>query len=72
MISPGFISLASTDHNMPGPTVYTTDEAAEILKVSKKTIIRMIHAGRIRAVKLAREYRLTEEQIREFLEENST
>lgn len=48
--------------------VYTTEDALEILKVSQRTLYRYIKAGQIKAIKLGREYRITEEALREFLE----
>ena len=47
--------------------VYTTEDALEILKVSQRTLSRYIKAGQIKAIKLGREYRITEEALREFL-----
>lgn len=51
--------------------VYTTEDALEILKVSQRTLYRYIKAGQIKAIKLGREYRITEEALREFLEKGT-
>lgn len=48
--------------------VYTTEEALEVLKVTKRTLYRYIKAGQIKAVRLGREYRITEEALKDFLE----
>lgn len=48
--------------------VYTVEEALEILKVTRRTLYRYIKAGQIKAVRLGREYRITEEALRDFLE----
>jgi len=48
--------------------VYTTEEAQEILKVTRRTLYRYIKAGQIKVVRLGREYRITEEALRDFLE----
>ena len=40
------------------PVYLTTEEAADILKVSTKTVIRWIHAGRLRACKPGRGWRI--------------
>lgn len=48
--------------------VYTTEEAMEVLKVTKRTLYRYIKAGQIKAVRLGREYRITEDALRDFLE----
>ena len=48
--------------------VYTTEEALEVLKVTKRTLYRYIKAGQIKAVRLGREYRITEDALKDFLE----
>lgn len=48
--------------------VYTVEEARELLKVTRRTLYRYIKAGQIKTVKLGREYRITEESMRDFLE----
>lgn len=48
--------------------VFTTEEAMEVLKVTKRTLYRYIKAGQIKAVRLGREYRITEDALRDFLE----
>jgi len=48
--------------------VYTTEEALEVLKVTQRTLYRYIKAGQLKAIKLGREYRITEEALKDFLE----
>ena len=48
--------------------VYTTEEALEILKVTQRTLYRYIKARQIKAIKLGREYRITEDALKDFLE----
>lgn len=48
--------------------VYTTSEVLEILKVTQRTLYRYIKAEQIKVIKLGREYRITEEALKEFLE----
>lgn len=50
--------------------VYTTEEALEVLKVTQRTLYRYIKAGQIKAIKLGREYRITEDALKDFLERN--
>lgn len=56
----------------PAPHFYTTVEVAEILKVSAKTIREMIKSKRLQAVRVGQEYRITDEQIRQYIKENKT
>lgn len=47
--------------------LYTAEETAAILKVTRRTMYNYITSGKIKAVKAGRSWRITEEAIREFL-----
>lgn len=46
---------------------YTLDEVAEILKVKRRNLYAYIKAGKLPAIKIGREWRVTEEALREVL-----
>lgn len=48
--------------------VYTTVEVQDILKITQRTLYRYIKAGQIKAIKMGREWRITEEALKDFLE----
>jgi excisionase family DNA binding protein len=48
--------------------VYTTKEVQQILKVDRQAVMRYIKAGQLKATKIGRGYRVTEEHLKEFLE----
>lgn len=48
--------------------VYTTKEVLGILKVTKRTLYNYIKAGQIKAIKCGREWRVTEDALKVFLE----
>jgi len=48
--------------------VYTTEEVLGILKVTKRTLYNYIKAGQIKAIKCGREWRVTEDALKVFLE----
>jgi excisionase family DNA binding protein len=50
-------------------TYFTVEEVAERLKVSNMTVYRWIKAGSLDAYKLGGEFRITERDINEFLED---
>ena len=52
-------------------TVYTLKEVAEILKVSRQTIYNYLKAGRLKATKIGKEYRVTKEDLEEFIRHGS-
>ncbi len=56
----------------PAPLFYTTEEVAQLLKISAKTVREMIKSKRLEAVRVGKEYRITEDQIRKYIKENKT
>lgn len=48
--------------------VYTTQEVLEVLKIHRRTLYRYIKAGQIKAIRMGREYRITEKALSDFLE----
>ena len=46
----------------------TLPEVAEQLKVSRRTVYRWVKAGDLGAYKFANEYRITESDLKDFLE----
>ena len=52
----------------PIGTLYTTAEAAEILKISERSVQRYIAAGEIKASLIGGGYRIKEDELRQFVE----
>lgn len=52
---------------MPIDTVYSVKECAHLLKTSERTILELIRKKRLRAVKVGREYRITERALTHFI-----
>ena len=48
--------------------VYTLEEVIDILKVSRRTIYNYIKADQLKAIKVGREWRVTEKALAMFLE----
>lgn len=48
--------------------VYALDELAEILKVSRRSLYNFIKDGKLKGFKVGREWRITEEALKEFIE----
>lgn len=46
--------------------VYTVEQFAERLKLHPKTVLRFIHEGRLRAVKVGRSYRILRSEMEAF------
>lgn len=49
--------------------VYTPEQVAQILQLSVGTVWRYIREGKLPASKVARGYRITDEQLKRFLEQ---
>lgn len=47
-------------------TFYSIEDLAEILKLHPKTILRFIHEGKIRAQKIGRSWRISQEALKEY------
>lgn len=50
--------------------VYTPEEVAEIMKISKMTVYRHIKKGILRASKIGQKYRISEEQLQAYFDDN--
>ena len=46
----------------------TVAEVAEIMRVSKMTVYRLVHSGELRAVRVGRSFRVNETAVSEYLE----
>jgi excisionase family DNA binding protein len=46
--------------------LYTTDEAAEFLKVNVRTILREIERGNLKAKKIGKGFRITRQSLEEY------
>lgn len=57
---------------MPDIKVYTLDEVADILKVTKRTLYTYIKDGKLHAVKMGKYWRVTEENLRKFVNAGCT
>mgnify|MGYP001941406198 FL=1 len=49
-------------------TFLTIAEVAEIMRVSKMTVYRLVHAGEMPAVRVGRSFRVHESAVSEYLE----
>ncbi len=51
---------------------YTTDEVAEILKVTKRSVYNYLKTGELKGTKLGRDYRITQKELERFIEEGTS
>ncbi len=47
---------------------YSTDEVADMLKVSKRTVFRFIHGGQLHALKIGHGWKVSQEDLSQFLQ----
>lgn len=55
--------MTVTETTKEWPGFVTVPEAAEILRVSKMTIYRMIHSGEVEAIRVGRSFRIKEASL---------
>lgn len=48
---------------------YTPNQIAEILQVHSMTVLRYIKAGKLKALKIGRVYRIEEKDLKDFISE---
>jgi putative molybdopterin biosynthesis protein len=53
---------------MADTTMYTVEEIAKMLKVSTETIRKLIARGEIKAKRIGKQYRVTQEALDEYLD----
>jgi len=63
--------MKQTTTNSTNLIVYTLDQAAEIIHVSKRTLFNYIKAGIFPAVKVGKSWLITEEKLRDFVEKGT-
>jgi len=51
--------------------VYTLDEVADILKVTKRTLYSYVKEGKLTAVKMGKYWRVSEENLQTFISNGS-
>jgi putative molybdopterin biosynthesis protein len=49
--------------------VYTTDEVAGMLKISRDSVLKLINKKELKAKKIARKWRVTEGHLHDFFNE---
>lgn len=52
--------------------LYTMDEVADILKVTKRTLYTYVKAGKLQAVKIGKYWRVSEENLQAFISTGSS
>ena len=52
-------------------TVYTLDEVADILKVTKRTLYTYVKEGKLPAVKMGKYWRITHENLQAFISKDT-
>ena len=51
--------------------VYTLDEVAEVLKITRRTLYTYVKEGKLKAVKIGREWRVSEAALQDFIDKGT-
>lgn len=54
-----------------GIRLLTVAEVAGVMRVSRMTVYRLIRRGQLKAIRVGRNYRVREEDLREYLESSA-
>jgi excisionase family DNA binding protein len=57
------------DNGSPRTTFLTVAEVADMLRVSRMTVYRWVHAGEIPAVRFGRSFRVPQQAVEAFMEQ---
>lgn len=60
----------STDRSFGDVSFLTVAEVATIMRVSKMTVYRMVHAGELPAVRVGRSFRVPESAVQDYLRDS--
>ena len=52
---------------LPDVRFLTVAEVAELMRVSKMTVYRLVHSGELSAVRVGRSFRVPEQAVQEYL-----
>ncbi|MCY7373092.1 MAG: helix-turn-helix domain-containing protein [Spirochaetaceae bacterium] len=68
MATPG--SPGSPDHRpLAEVTFLTVAEVASVMRVSKMTVYRLVHAGTLPAIRVGRSFRVPEQAVHDYLDQ---
>jgi len=65
------VTPGSPDHRpLAEVTFLTVAEVASVMRVSKMTVYRLVHAGTLPAVQVGRSYRVPEQAVHDYLDQS--
>ena len=59
--------MTNTSGGHADPKFLTVAEVAAMMRVSKMTVYRLVHSGELPAVRVGRSFRVTEDDVDEYL-----
>jgi excisionase family DNA binding protein len=59
--------MARNDRSLPDVSFLTVAEVAAMMRVSKMTVYRLVHAGDLPAVRVGRSFRVPEKAVHDYL-----
>ena len=62
-------SPGPTDRPLAEVTFLTVAEVAAVMRVSKMTVYRLVHAGTLPAVRVGRSFRVPEQAVHDYLDQ---
>ncbi len=60
--------MATSERPLPEVRFLTVAEVADVMRVSKMTVYRLVHAGSLPAVRVGRSFRVPEQAVHDYLQ----
>ena len=70
--APGSGASGDGEHSRAAVTFLTVAEVAAMMRVSKMTVYRLVHAGELAAVRVGRSFRVPERAVQDYLRDAYT
>lgn len=63
-------AMASSPGDMSEKKLMTVAEVAQMMRVSKMTVYRLVHSGELPALRVGRSFRVTEDDVNAYLQKS--
>ena len=63
-------AVGASDRPLAEVSFLTVAEVASVMRVSKMTVYRLVHAGTLPAVQVGRSYRVPEQAVHDYLDQS--
>lgn len=66
------LETVSSDNSLAHMNFFTVAEVAEVMRVSRMTVYRLVHSGELPAVRVGRSFRVPQRAVHDYLRQSFT